>query len=548
MHILDLDDDSLIIILSYILDTPLRSSKKHGLVCLSSICTRFRSVILPFLFRSVRWPHFQPSAEALGWGQPETIAYPVVPKTILSNIRRFTLSCAFQFPTDRLVTMIGDMASLSSFIFLDCNHPPSETVLDALAQVPSLSSIDFCRTPLNLNTTPPSFSFTALENLSIKCAWKLVSVSGGAPQDPATFKLRFHDPPDMTDKIINSLNRRSAELAFSTQFIQSNLAFLERVEIEGALFPFNILRSSTWPRLHTLIFYGRPPMSQSVPIITLFGGMPKLEDLQFRWSMRLVEEPQRDKFHFLPDSLIPKPKPGSTPQTLNLTPLLPSLRSLTLSNVVPQDRIFQYLPTSLERLHLPTILEDGCGGAGMRLVNIQDIGVGLGPAAASSIMCDMKQSGARPVELRLTLSEMPSPTLIQEIADTLPGIQVLELGQAWYDAFPSETIFPESAYLTSLTPLTSLQELKLSLPFPSTSRNRRSTHFGPLSEELELAHAIAKVLPKLERVGFQCTFSYPESVQKRVWDDWNEWAGYRVWRWSGGGVGVEWEERKGWGS
>ncbi|KZT20019.1 hypothetical protein NEOLEDRAFT_1141212 [Neolentinus lepideus HHB14362 ss-1] len=303
------------------------------------------------------------------------------------------------------------MFCLTTFTFLDCNHPPAQAILDALSRLPSLASVDFSRTPIN--TLTPSFAFVALENLSIKSGWKLVSVSGGQPYDIVTRKARA--PLDPYTRLSQSLSRRTAELTFSRSFITTNLAFLERVEIEGALFPFGILPTTHFPRLHTLVFYGRPPISQTTPLITLFGGMHALRDLQFRWTARLVD--RHDRYIYVPPSLVLPPRAT-----------LPALRSLTLSNLAPErDHILHCLPTTLVRLHLPTILEDGEPGASLQTA----VNVGLTPAGAAAVA---RCGCAALRELRMTLADMPAPRLISALAAAFPGLQVLELGQAWYGA------------------------------------------------------------------------------------------------------------------
>ncbi|EPQ53299.1 hypothetical protein GLOTRDRAFT_131567 [Gloeophyllum trabeum ATCC 11539] len=415
------------------------------------------------------------------------------------------------------------MFCLTAFTFLDCSHPPAQLILDALSHSPSLASVEFCRTPID--TLTPSFSFVALENLSIKCGWKLISVNGGPPYDIVTYRaatgsLSTSPVPDLFTKMSQSFSRRSAELSFSTLFIKTNLAFLERVEIEGALFPFGILQSTLWPRLHTLIFYGRPPVSQTVPLISLFGGMPILRDLQFRWATRLVD--RQERYIYVPQDL-------ASAFHIDISTMarsLPSIRSLTLSNVVPEDHVFRSLPSTLSHLHLPTILEDGEAGAGIRASNLHNLGIGLTGAGASAVIREIAMSRCSLRELRMTLADMPTPAFIRDVSVAFQTLQVLELGQAWYDAFVPELVYSEASYTESLSSLRHIQELRLALPFTSEGRNRRFMWFGPTTEELDRARRLATVLLGVRVIAFQCTYA----MNKMLREDWNEWATYRIQR------------------
>lgn len=112
-----------------------------------------------------------------------------------------------------------------------------------------------------------------------------------------------------------------------------------------------------------------------------------------------------------------------------LSSVAPHLTSLSLSNVFPEDQIFDQLPYSLTRLHVLALRD--------RLSSLEDPiypWFAYSPLSSHRTLSILDKLSCLPrlLELYLTIVGSPSPALVTAIAAACPGLRVLKLEEERY--------------------------------------------------------------------------------------------------------------------
>lgn len=115
-----------------------------------------------------------------------------------------------------------------------------------------------------------------------------------------------------------------------------NLCYLS---IAGDLVDLTALANTDWPNIRTLILTNHSPTRPRLPLAVIVSRMPRLETLTALFSVAVE---YTSPFIFCPKSKEP----------LQLCSILPQLKALTLSNVFPEDHIFNQLPPGLMKMIL----------------------------------------------------------------------------------------------------------------------------------------------------------------------------------------------------
>lgn len=275
---------------------------------------------------------------------------------------------------------------------------------------------------------------------------------------------------------------------FVKMLIAATCSSLTHLEVAGDLILFETIASLQYPVLETFCISGHYPTDTFKGIARLIMGMPNIQHLHSRFSAA--------------------PRPGAPPFTFFLPgdEPLPELRSLTVSNVQPNDLILCYLPPSLSYLEIASFKdevddenfspwnEDWSPYYPLSNDTVQTILYHLHPDARSNL-----------AHLSLELDCMPTPELILAISQVCPALTTLQLTRSFFEealdqlktlvATQTEADKDEiKPYISSLLHLPFLTELRISLGFPKAN-NKEEPH-------MKTARWLGNGLPKLRRVGF----------------------------------------------
>lgn len=305
------------------------------------------------------------------------------------------------------------MTSLASIVF-DCKFLPPLEVLEAITHLPSVVGVEFLRTPLDFQLS--SYEFPHLEQLCLRPASGQICVNNGPTSDAATLEVDRRTMKGFSTSLIDERKlkarfQNSAEAMVSKHLILANISSLQRIEIDGSLVPWYEFEKMEWPCLHTLILLGSPPENLPRPFVSFLRGMNHLADLQFRWVVGKKDHP----FCILPNS-----------SSFDLSTLFPALTSLTISNPTSSDHCYAHLPSGLKHLLLPVVCPKG------------ETNFGLLSNDAREIIHSIAAGRVTLITLRFSLQCFTPPEIIQDIAQTLPMLQNLEIG-TMYNHLPPNT-------------------------------------------------------------------------------------------------------------
>ncbi|KAG6860052.1 hypothetical protein C0995_016441 [Termitomyces sp. Mi166 len=235
------------------------------------------------------------------------------------------------------------------------------------------------------------------------------------------------------------------ELNNIAEVLQTLAPVLIKLEISGDLIDLEMFELIEWPNLSTLRLIDHVPYSFFRPIAAVVFRMPMLQTLACDFK---AEEMPRPSFIFCPlDNHVHPP----------LSIAIPSLVSLSLSNLQPGDQCVRQLPSNLRVLRVVALRDPHVHSIGdlkreprYNYSALSDGDAYLWIDAASELQHLSK--------LTLHLKSIPSPELLQHIARVCPGLQYLELEQASFEHNYNEA--PDSMLELLVTPLVSLLQLR----------------------------------------------------------------------------------------
>lgn len=307
---------------------------------------------------------------------------------------------------DQLIFALPAMLSTTRLVF-HLTISPSNDLLAAVATMPSLRSLEFEGTRLD-GSLPALKMITMLEKLTMTIIPQIKDTPH--PRDIDTHVEQFN----------------------ITTFFQTVSSHLSYLEIAGDLLSLSTLAPIHWPNLRTLIISGHQPSEPHLPLASIISGMPKLVDVRLTFSAAYGSR--------FPPFLI-CPGSESTRTVPHLASAAPQLHSLSLSNVSPEDDVFNQLPSSLTRLRILALTDP--------ISPMDDPFYPWYPYSPLSLsrsfdLVEKLVHLVSLVELSLTIVGTPTPELVRAIAGACPGLRLLELEEEQYAnvavQFPSDLV------------------------------------------------------------------------------------------------------------
>ncbi|KAJ7203556.1 hypothetical protein GGX14DRAFT_570000 [Mycena pura] len=431
------------------------------LIPVSETCRYMRQQAKPWIFR-----------EVYNWNREEGDVWPksLWPFIVQVHLRDCSIYSTVPITlSSDLFKTLPLLLSLSRVILdLRIAIPPDKLV--ALSLLPQLRSLELRQARLDgPSLSLPQASFASLERLVISI-WRISQV------------LRIRDVDQQRECVNVAVLLRAASGSLTTLSISGDLVSRDFLSIK-------------WPCLRNLTITEHTPAPYlSVPdIISQMTAVRRL-------SVLYTADKSRDVGERRP------------PFTLgvrggDIVNASPYLREVTLSNLQPDDPIFQQLPSRLEALHI---------------VAAEDLYLPVATASRNKKWAPLAAATALTVlknifrltditELTLTLDHFATPALVHRIATALPSLQVLELGHAEYPQGSLERRdVRDHALLEPLTRLTSLRRLRISLDF--YERIGRY-HDRQRAAQIRAARWFLIHLPALQDIAFSC-------------DNWFSWRSY----------------------
>ncbi|RDB24615.1 hypothetical protein Hypma_008239 [Hypsizygus marmoreus] len=270
---------------------------------------------------------------------------------------------------------------------------------------------------------------------------------------------------------------------------------LVHLEISGDLVPFRVLRDAQWPNLLTLLYTDHVPFGDIIPLPAVTSRMPRLQTLGYNFAAAA-------RWY----------KPGFTfcPKHAVLSPLLsdtqPHLQVLTMSNIVSDDTIFDQLPPGLRVLRVLALRDDLRYSAGENKTMPFYPYFPITHRDAYRIL-DKASQLHHLVELAITLEDCPSPNLMSAVAQSCPGLCILELTQGRYDLNEEESPYTIQSLAQPLMAMKSLHDLRITVWFGEQSAGVRTHATNPeVKIQIEAAAQVfAEILPQLATISFSFT-------------------------------------------
>ncbi|KAG6860186.1 hypothetical protein C0995_014673 [Termitomyces sp. Mi166 len=278
------------------------------------------------------------------------------------------------------------------------------------------------------------------------------------------------------------------EINVVSKILQFFFPTLVGLELSGDLIEFQTLAFNKWSKLGTLRLVDHIPYCdyQYLPIVV--SQMPSLCTLHCNFN---AEELPREPFIFCSSAEVHPP----------LSVVLPSLISLSLSNLQPGEKIVDQLPNGLKVLRVLALKDH-------RVPHTSPSNYSGLTDADVTTWVDAAVKLPFLVQLSLGLKSVPSPTLLAHMSRSCPGLEYLELEKEFFEYNNNELPPPIlESFVEPLQNLPWLRELRMSVELgPSLVYIHPSGHSSPseafMDRAQESAMMFAKKLPKLEFIGF----------------------------------------------
>ena len=270
------------------------------------------------------------------------------------------------------------MTSVTTCIYTRSSGP-DVTFIKALATLPSLSSLELVDSTFQMAMDPQLNLITGLTRVAFRFTHHWSSL---------TFRDRWNP----------SVIQREAYNVFL--LLSSSRSTLEYIEIPGETACPEELSEYRWPRLRHVVLDGVVP---DRPLSSWLRQAPLLHDLDVRFHAD--NSPQ---FFIYPHSQFDE------------AARIPEIRSLTLANPSPKDRIFDHL-SDVHYLSFPALppAEYSTEGVSFLVTPIWD----ATKAKEALLRCRMPNL----VELQISVQDHGCSELINIISQAFPSLEVLEL-------------------------------------------------------------------------------------------------------------------------
>ncbi|RDB18436.1 hypothetical protein Hypma_000349 [Hypsizygus marmoreus] len=426
-----------------------------GLLPLSGTCKRLREIIAPSIFRRVR------NLTRYIYQGDHIPGNDYWPPSIWKYIEIVYIygRSAREIETFEVFAPIIPQLPYLKQVHFQIDATPPEVLLRATAAA-GISSLEF--THVRLDGPPLTDIFSRL-----KLTHLLLTVSGWRPRDlnaPEELKYVAHILP----------------------MLSTTLTYLK---ISGDLLGFETLARLDWPCLSTLTLIDRIPDGQHMPLPTVISHMPRLRNLHYNFSA--TSEKRIPPIIYWPDSL------GAP----SLSVTHPQLVSLSMSNIHPTEHALDKLPESLRSLRILALRERG-------QQSLEGPWYPFSPLRETDALQIIAKAALLPdlIDLSLTLVDLPSPTVIEAIAKSCPGLQFLEISQGDYEHNHTESPYLLESLAKSLAQMRHLRELRISVGFGPQyigSRFRGLLDKTPLYDRMDTAANIfAQRLENLSVLSF----------------------------------------------
>jgi hypothetical protein len=366
-----------------------------------------------------------------------------------------------------------DMISVTTCIYARPSGP-DVTFVKALATLPSLSSFELENSTFQTTADPEFNRISGLTRVAFRLTegWRRNTLQ---------------------DRWNVSVIEREAYYLFV--LLSASSSTLEYIEIPGETVYPEELSEYHWPRLRHLVLDGVVP---DRPLISWLRQAPLLHTLDVE-CFHATNSPQ---FFVYPDSQVDE------------TARMPSIRSLTLANPSPKDRIFDHL-SDIQYLSLPALPK--------AVYEMEGVSVLYAPIWNSTQAMEalLRCSTPNLVELRISIQDDGYLDLTHTISQVFPSLKVLELHRypirvprsaeqfacfLYYVLLTShlQLIFQEIPFALVDLPLLTDLRLDLNLRHEEAKYNARpQTYPSKASCDLdeEIALLAAQSIPQLESVS-----------------------------------------------
>ncbi|RDB27409.1 hypothetical protein Hypma_004367 [Hypsizygus marmoreus] len=454
----------------------MREGQHKDIIKLSLVSKELRNITAPLLFRHVqnrrKW---NPESMRPWIGE-------VWPMSLWKYIIRVDV-----YDHPNAIGDVIDLAPLASalsqmpllrHVRIELETVPPNLLLSSLASAHNLDTLEFRNARFDGPSVAHYFAAMRLESLTIA-----VGLS--------------------RDKAIN----RPAEEGNVAEILVVLADRLLHLEISGDLVSFETMMNHNWPNLLTLRYTDHVPSGKLLSLPSVISRMPSLRHLGYNFAA--AAQWYRPGFVF---------SPKGQPQSSWLSTTHPDLKILTMSNIFTDDSILDHLPAGLRVLRVLALRDDLRDGQDTLMEYYPYFPI----SGRDAFRIVRNASGLRNlVELAITLDDCPSPSLIEAVAVSCPGLRILELTQGRYELNIDESPYAIESLARPLIPLKFLHDLRLTVWFGLQYAGFRSSstkHEVVLRIEAA-AKVFAMMLSKLATISFSFTNyrRYDETSHPLTW-------------------------------
>ncbi|RDB24660.1 hypothetical protein Hypma_008229 [Hypsizygus marmoreus] len=435
--------------------------RQHGdVVTLSLVSKELRNITAPLLFSHVQNRRWDAELKRLSIGE-------MWPMSLWKYIIRVDVY-DHPNPTRGVIDFAPLASALSQIPLLrhvcfELDAVPPRLLLSSLTSAHNLDTLEFRNARFDGPSVAHYFAAMKLESLTIAI---------GLTRDKA---VNFPEEKGNVAEILAVLAER-----------------LLHLEISGDLVSFETMKNHNWPNLLTLRYTDHVPSGKLLPLYSVISRMPRLRNLGYNFAA--AAQWYRSAFVFC----------KGQPQSLQLSATHPDLESLTVSNIFTEDVILDHLPAGLKVLRVLALRDDLRVGQHELMSYYPYFPISGGDA----FRIVRSASGLRNlVELAITLDTCPSPSLIEAVAVSCPGLHILELTHGRYELNIDDSPYTIESLARPLMSLKFLHDLRLTIWF-----GVQSDGFGSHSTKYEVyrrigaaAQVFASMLPKLATISFSFT-------------------------------------------